>query len=201
LRTWQRDGDRWQPVGTAWTGVIGAAGAAWGRGVHGDGVPDNIAGPIKREGDRKSPAGVFELAAAYGYAAAPPRGTSLPYTAVDASWQCVDDPTSSAYARVIDRRTVTPDWRSAEDMRRDDALYTWVIDVAHNPTRAAGAGSCIFLHVWSGPDSTTVGCTAMPEPDLARVLAWLRPDAHPLFVLLPRAAYVQLAPAWGLPAL
>ena len=52
-------------------------------------------------------------------------------------------------------------------MRRDDALYTWVVEVRHNPAAIPGGGSCIFLHVWDGPADTTVGCTAMPEPTLA----------------------------------
>ena len=60
---------------------------------------------------------------------------------------------------------------SAEEMKRPDALYTWVVDVAHNPTRLPNGGSCIFLHVWSGADSTTVGCTAMAEPKLAQLIA------------------------------
>ena len=82
-------------------------------------------------------------------------------------------------------------------MRRPDDLYTWVIDIAHNPDRTPGAGSCIFLHVWSGPGSATVGCTAMAEPALATLLASL--DAHAVYVLLPSAEYNALAAAWQLP--
>ena len=91
------------------------------------------------------------------------------------------------------------DWSSAEEMRRGDDLYTWVVEVAHNPTRTGGDGSCIFLHVWSGPASSTVGCTAMAEDRLAALLSSLSPTAAPAFVLLPRAEYDALAPAWKLP--
>jgi L,D-peptidoglycan transpeptidase YkuD (ErfK/YbiS/YcfS/YnhG family) len=151
----------------------------------------------KREGDGKSPAGRFPLAIAYGYAAAPPPGTRLPYTTTDASWQCVDDADSRYYARVLDRRTVAPDWRSAEDMHRGDELYRWVIDTGYNPEHKRGRGSCIFLHVWAGPESTTVGCTAMAQPELVRLLSHLEPGAT--FVLLPRDEYRALAGAWSLP--
>jgi L,D-peptidoglycan transpeptidase YkuD (ErfK/YbiS/YcfS/YnhG family) len=200
LRLWQRDGASWKPVGDAWPAVIGAGGAAWGNGAHGDGAPAGRSGPTKREGDRKSPAGIYDLRAAYGYAATPPAGAKLPYTAVGKSWECVDDPLSKHYAQILDRSTIAKaDWMSSEMMKRDDALYTWVIDVAHNPLRVSGNGSCIFLHEWSGPDSATVGCTAMAEPQLAQLVTSLEPGAA--FVLLPRADYAALAPAWGLPPL
>lgn len=199
LRLWLRDGDRWRAAGPAWPAVIGRGGAAWGIGLHGDGAPANRTGPVKREGDGKSPAGVFALAGTYGYAARPPDGAGLPYTPVDATWKCVDDPASRHYNQIVNARTTAPDWASAEDMRRPDALYAWVVEVAHNATRAPGHGSCIFLHVWGGPDDTTSGCTAMDEPRLAALLAQLSPAASPAFVLLPRAEYDALAPAWNLP--
>lgn len=198
LRLYARDGAGWRPVGAPWPAVIGASGAAWGDGLHGDGAPAGHAGPVKREGDRKSPAGAFALRGSYGYAPAPPAGARLPYAAVDARWECVDDPASRHYATIVARDRVAVDWRSAERMRRDDALYTWVVDVAANPAHVPLHGSCIFFHVWSGPDSATVGCTAMAEPRLAALIAELDPAAA--FVLLPRADYDALAAAWGLPA-
>ena len=83
-------------------------------------------------------------------------------------------------------------------MRRDDALYTWVIDLAHNPTAAADAGSCIFFHVWSRADRPTIGCTAMAARDMAALVPALAPGA--IYVLLPRAEYAAFAAAWGLPS-
>ncbi len=199
LRRWQREqaGAPWRPAGRPWTAVIGQ-GAAWGQGLHGDGAPGRP-GPRKREGDRRSPAGLFTIGPAFGYAAAPPTGTRVAYTAVDASWQCVDDPASAHYNRVLDQRTVTPDWSSAEAMRRRDALYTWVVAIRHNQAATPGGGSCIFLHVWRDAGHPTVGCTAMAEADLVRLLAALDPAAHPVLALLPAAEYAALAPAWGLP--
>jgi L,D-peptidoglycan transpeptidase YkuD (ErfK/YbiS/YcfS/YnhG family) len=199
LRLWSRATDGWHPVGEAWPAVIGKSGAAWGIGLHGRGAPPGRDGPVKREGDGRSPAGRFALTRSFGYAAAPPAATAVPYTQTDASWFCVDDPGSRHYGEIL-RRAAGADWTSAEPMRRDDAAYTWVIEVAHNAGHEAGGGSCIFLHVWAGPDSTTVGCTAMAEPALARLLAALRPEAHPQLVLLPRAEYDALAVSWGLPA-
>lgn len=197
MQLWQRDGSGWRAVGEPWPAVIGAAGAAWGAGLHGTGAPTGLTGPVKHEGDHKAPAGAFVLRGSYGYQAAPPPGTRLAYTAVDDAWKCVDDPASPHYDQILDQRATPPDWTSAEDMRRSDELYRWVVDVGHNPARTPAAGSCIFLHLWRAPDAPTVGCTAMDEHDLTRLLAALSLSA--VYVLLPRAAYHALAARWSLP--
>jgi len=184
----------------SWRGALGKTGLAWGRGLHGDGAPPDHDGPIKREGDAKSPAGAFTLDGSYGYAAAPPAHAALPYTQVDDSWHCVDDPASRSYNTIVDADRVAPDWSSAEDMRRKDVLYTWVIEVGHNADRHPGDGSCIFLHVWRAPGSATVGCTAMAQPDLEALLSDLDPAQRPILVQLTADAYDGLAAAWQLPA-
>ncbi|HVV81833.1 MAG TPA: hypothetical protein VHE35_02095, partial [Kofleriaceae bacterium] len=173
-------------------------GLAWGRGLHGDGAPARP-GPVKAEGDGKSPAGIFDLGGAWGYAAAAPAGARLPYTAATASWQCVDDPASSHYNRLLDASAVAVDWSSHEDLRRDDDVYRWLVEVKHNAAATPGAGSCIFLHVWRGPGTSTAGCTAMDEPRLESLLVWLDPAAHPRFVLLPAADYAAVWQPWALP--
>ncbi len=193
---WQRTPTGWQRVGDDWPAVIGKTGAAWGVGLH----PPGREGPVKREGDLKSPAGVFALRSVYGYADEPPVAWRLPYEH-SADLECIDDAASEHYTKIVDRKQVPSDWQSAEQMRRDDDLYAWVLDVAHNPDGTPGSGSCIFLHVWSGPESVTAGCTAMDKARLEGLLAKLDPGSQPLFVLLPRREYSQLASAWALPAL
>lgn len=200
LSRWERADEKspWQRVEEPWLGVIGR-GAAWGSGLHGEGPPAGQDGARKREGDGRSPAGVFSLGGSFGYAKAAPAEARWPYTPVDKRWVCVDDGTSKLYGTIVDSERVSKDWTSAEQMRRRDALYTWVVEVAHNPARQAGGGSCIFLHVWRKAGESTVGCTAMPKPELERVLTWLRPESAPVFALLPEAAYRALAAEWGLP--
>ncbi len=179
--------------------MVGRTGLAWGRGVHGDGPPAGQDGPRKHEGDGKSPAGLFAIGPAFGYDRAAPRGARLPYTMATSTWRCVDDPASAHYNRLLDEATVVPDWSSREDLRRDDELYRWVVEIRHNADASPGAGSCIFLHVWSGPGSSTAGCTAMAAPRLTALLARLDPTAQPLFVLLTTEAYAALAGPWRLP--
>lgn len=201
LRRFERAGQGWRAVGDPWPAVIGRNGLAWGRGLHGDGAPGGAAGPLKREGDGRAPAGAFAITDSYGYAPGAVSGARTTYHALDAGWRCVDDPASTHYNRVFDAAGAPVDWTSAEEMRRPDALYTWVIEIAHNAHAVAGGGSCIFFHVWSGAGSSTAGCTAMAQDQIEALLAWLDPAAHPAYVLLPRAEYDARAAAWGLPPL
>ncbi|HTL32945.1 MAG TPA: L,D-transpeptidase family protein [Kofleriaceae bacterium] len=201
LRVWRRDGATWTAQGDAWPAVVGRTGVAWGIGLHGEGAPGRE-GPLKKEGDGKSPAGAFAIRQAFGVAGEPPKGTTWPYESTKGGdYQCVDDPASDHYATIVDRKQVASDWQSHEEMLRPDQLYTWVVDIAHNPDHVRGKGSCIFFHVWGGKDTTTVGCTAMEEPRLTKLITQLDPADNPIYVLLPRADYSALAPAWGLPPL
>lgn len=202
LQRFERTGtDQWQPVGESWQSVIGARGSGWGIGLHGSGAPDGQPGPNKVEGDGKSPAGVFALGSAFGYADEPPDGARIGYQRVDDNWRCIDDPDSSHYNRVIDRRGVNHDWSSAERMRRPDDLYRWVIYVDHNPDARPGAGSCIFLHVWGGKSRGSAGCTAMAEDHVRGLVTWLDPAKKPVFVLLAADPYRALTESWQLPKL
>lgn len=152
-------------------------------------VGRNGVGP-KSEGDGRSPEGVFTLGPAFGYPLQAPPGIRLSYEPMAPGAVCVDDPESVHYNRVFDPRDLpgesAPDWTSAEAMRRDlangDDLYQWGLIVGYNEPPVPGRGSCIFLHVWRGPDSPTSGCTAMDREDLLSVLRWLDPSASPVLV-------------------
>jgi D-alanyl-D-alanine dipeptidase len=200
LRRFERTDSGWKQVGDSWKAVVGVHGAAWGRGLHGNGAPAGQEGPVKREGDGRSPAGVFALGASFGYDKAPPRGARLPYTQTDDHWLCVDDARSPHYNQVLDTAGLKPDWSSFEPMRRKDELYRRVIVVDHNPKTTPGAGSCIFLHIWHGPDGGgTAGCTAMAPGPMESLLAWLDPAARPVYVLLPADQAAALRVPWALP--
>jgi L,D-peptidoglycan transpeptidase YkuD (ErfK/YbiS/YcfS/YnhG family) len=175
---------------------LGRAGLAWGRGLQ----PSQESGPAKREGDGRSPAGVFDLRGATGYAAQPLAGLRLAYREAGPTLRCVDDPASRYYNTLTDEATTPKDWNSAEDMRRNDELYRLTVWVGHNDAPALpGAGSCIFLHVRRAPEAVTAGCTAFDGPALERLLVQLDPAARPVLVQLPQAAWQRLRGAWRLP--
>jgi D-alanyl-D-alanine dipeptidase len=198
LARYERDdaSDSWRRIGEEIPVVVGRSGMGWGRGLH----PAQSGGPSKREGDGRAPAGVFRLSGTFGYAESAPG--RLPYTPLTDTVECVDDPRSKRYNVIVDTSGITnPDWSSFEKMRRDDDLYRLGVVVDHNAFPAtAGAGSCVFLHVWRGPQDGTAGCTAMDAEAMAQVAGWLDARARPVLVQLPAHEYDRLREAWRLPA-
>jgi L,D-peptidoglycan transpeptidase YkuD (ErfK/YbiS/YcfS/YnhG family) len=176
--------DQWKAVGEKIPVVVGRNGMAWGKGLHGEAIGE---GPVKREGDGRSPAGIFSLSSAFGYAPREQAGeVRLPYVQAVATLECVDDPQSAHYNRIIDRAGVkNPDWKSSERMRRDDDQYRWGVIVDHNAKGEPGCGSCVFLHIWEAPGKGTAGCTAMDPPSMEKVLRWLDAQKRPVLVQLP----------------
>jgi len=191
---YERHGPTFEKYGEPFAVVVGKSGLAWGKGLT---VVDQREGPVKREGDGKAPAGIFKLGTAFGYANS--ADTKLPYLALTSTEECVDDSQSKRYNQLVDGSTVTKDWNSSEQMRRDDDMYRNGIFIEHNTPAAAGAGSCIFFHIWRGPTSPTLGCTAMDPANIAKLFSWLDPRQEPLLVQLPESEYAQLRESWDLP--
>ena len=176
-------GAAWVPVEKAVPALLGERGLAWGLGLH---AAPRDGAPRKREGDRRSPAGVFRLTAAFG-AREKIVGLKLPAVEVGPALEAVDDPASRHYNRIVDRAAITrPDWHSSERMHAVPD-YALGLVVAHNPRRVPGAGSCIFLHLWSGKRRGTAGCTVLRERDLTALARWLDPARSPVLVQLPQA--------------
>ena len=201
LRRFERDGEGWSQVGDAVPITLGRTGSAWGIGLN-DARSD---GPVKREGDGKSPAGVFAIGPAFGYAANV--RTGLDYRAMGRNDWCIDVPESAYYNRIVDRSVVKAPGldKSSEPMRRDlhvdgDQRYREGFVIEHNANGATRqGGSCIFAHLWKAPGETTAGCTAMAPASMDALLAWLDVRRKPVFVLLPKAQYIALKQRWMLP--
>jgi L,D-peptidoglycan transpeptidase YkuD (ErfK/YbiS/YcfS/YnhG family) len=202
LRAFERTADGWHQAGVARPVMLGRNGSAWGLGLH-DARGD---GPVKHEGDGRSPAGVFNIGEAFGYAAS--ATTDLPYAPMQASSYCVDVSGSPLYNRIVDADVVGTEAvkGATEPMRRDlhadgDQRYRQGFVIEHNRQQVAMGGSCIFAHLWKSLSDPTTGCTAMDPATMQALLAWLRPDAEPVFVLLPMAEYRKLRVNWALPPL
>ena len=177
--------------------VIGRTGLAWSDAA----LASEMGQPVKREGDGRSPAGAFPLDTAFGFASqSEVPWIRLAYAPLTAGSDCVDDEQSAYYNTVVDRATTRVDWKSAEHMR-SISVYRIGVIVGYNanpPVR--GRGSCIFLHIWGGPTSTTAGCTALDATALEALVRWLDPNRRPMIVQLPRSEYARLRTTWNLPA-
>lgn len=192
------DASGWQSVGAPVRVSLGGRGLAWGRGLH----PSGQVGPLKHDGDHRSPAGVFALQTAFGAAPSLPNGAhGFPYLQATATTYCVEDVRSAHYNELIDASEVKHvGWQRWSPLRRADGLFRFGVVVRQNaPDVVAGAGSCVFLHVWRGEHQPTVGCTAMAADSIEEILRWLDPKADPVLVQLPAAAYEALRGAWSLP--
>jgi L,D-peptidoglycan transpeptidase YkuD (ErfK/YbiS/YcfS/YnhG family) len=180
--------------------VVGERGMAMGEGVAEISITD---APQKREGDLKSPAGIFLLGPAFGYAAKTETNwMHIAYVRATDTLVCIDDPRSQVYNELIKSDTINNDWNSHEDMHRKDHDYEWGLFVQHNhhPVKS-GMGSCIFLHIWDGAEKGTAGCTAMEENNILKLLHWIRADKGPTLVQLPEAVYKKIQPDFLLPDL
>jgi L,D-peptidoglycan transpeptidase YkuD (ErfK/YbiS/YcfS/YnhG family) len=199
LQRYERSsGGAWRASGPRLPVVLGRSGYAWGDGLHGSGAPVSRTGPRKREGDGRSPAGVFAIGTMHGYAATAPAGATLPYQQATAAQRCVDDPRAAEYNRIVEAGPHGESWRSAERMRRDDAVYELALDIEHNRSPViAGHGSCIFAHVWVNAQTPVAGCTGMELAELRALLVWLQPGA--LWVSLPGEEYRALRTCGDLP--
>jgi L,D-peptidoglycan transpeptidase YkuD (ErfK/YbiS/YcfS/YnhG family) len=200
LQTFVKSDGAWRLAAPGVPITIGREGSAWGVGLH-----PTHAGPAKKEGDGRSPAGVFRIGSAFGYAESV--HTALAYKAMSATDYCVDVSASPLYNRIVDTRVVGEKAveGSTEPMRRDihangDHRYKLGFVIEHNSGGGAALGSCIFAHIWKSPGEPTSGCTAMDESAMQTLLAWLQPKQNPIFVLLPQQEYARSRVEWNLPA-
>ena len=136
----------------------------------------------KKEGDGKTPAGVYKLELAFGYAEN--IETGLNYRQAGAKDLWVDDAESPDYNRWVTAPTKA---KSFEEMKRKDDLYEIGAVIEYNTSPVVpGKGSAIFFHVWGGPDSPTAGCVAIEKKKLAEILKWLDKVKRPSIVIILR---------------
>jgi L,D-peptidoglycan transpeptidase YkuD (ErfK/YbiS/YcfS/YnhG family) len=166
ISLWERKNGSWQSPFAPLDGVIGRKGFA---------PPGE-----KREGDGRTPAGIFRLGTVFGYEPSFP--TRMPYRQATGDDLWIDDVQAVDYNRWVKRGATQA--TSFERMRRDDDLYKYGIVVEYNTNPVVkGYGSAIFFHLWRGKDIPTAGCIALSAEDLIKILKWLDPAARPLVVM------------------
>ncbi|MDE2027732.1 MAG: L,D-transpeptidase family protein [Candidatus Omnitrophica bacterium] len=133
----------------------------------------------KREGDGKTPSGIYPLGPAFGYA--PAIATGLDYKEAGDLDFWVDDPHSMQYNQWV---SGIPYAKSFERLKRSDDLYQYAVVIGYNTDPIIpGAGSAIFLHVWRRYDSPTAGCVAVNQKNMRRILHWLNRRDQPVIIL------------------
>lgn len=199
LSYFEKRGGSWQQVGGEWKGRLGSKGLVWGRGLH----PNPGGATLKKEGDGRSPAGVFDLGGVWGVHKSVKKHPKTFYHQVTARDLWVEDPSSKHYNQflTLDREPRT-DWEKKAQMVQDDYPHSLKLFIGHNayPNIVSGGGSSIFFHIWRREGAAaTAGCTTMVEDKLRWLIATVDPGRRPLYVLLPRSEYEKFKPIWKLP--
>jgi L,D-peptidoglycan transpeptidase YkuD (ErfK/YbiS/YcfS/YnhG family) len=163
LTAYQREGAGWKQAFGPWTARLGTRGLA---------PPGQ-----KREGDGRTPSGVYGFDFFFGVA--PDPGVRFPYRRVTPRIVWDDDSESPLYNTWVDlnRQQAGP---SPEPLYVSPA-YDHGAVIAYNTDRTPGLGSAIFLHVSTG--GPTAGCVSLPAGQLVEVLRWLDPGQAPKIVL------------------
>ena len=157
---------------------------------------------MKKEGDRRAPAGVFTIGGAWGYDPKTKHHPNLAFTQITSRDLWVEDINSKYYNRHLrlDREPATA-WEKKQQMRQGDDAHALKLFINHNaPNVTPGAGSSIFFHIWRGGGSkATFGCTTMHESQLKTLIQWLDPKLNPVYILLPQEQYTAKRLEWKLP--
>jgi L,D-peptidoglycan transpeptidase YkuD (ErfK/YbiS/YcfS/YnhG family) len=163
LTAYQRGPSGWDVAFGPWQARVGTSGMA---------PPGE-----KREGDGRTPSGVYGFDFMFGVD--PDPGVRFPYRRVTPSIVWSDDPASPQYNLWIDRDSEDPG-REPESMYQPVAYRHGAV-IAYNTARTPGLGSAIFLHASTG--GPTAGCVSLPVDQLVQVLRWLDPAKAPRIVL------------------
>ena len=155
--------------------ILGRSGLGWDQGRE----------PLKREGDGKSPAGLFDITSTFGEE--PTSNSALPYWYADEYLICIDDTNDTRYNTMGYLNPKNPP-KSFEQMRRNDAVYRNGAVIDYNGERISGRGSCIFFHLNHPNKRPTAGCTAMDEQPLLELIHWFDPNKHPKLLQIPKSA-------------
>ncbi len=153
----------------------------------------------KREGDGRTPTGVYALQRAFGLA--PAIHTRLDYHPLQPDDVWVDDIQSPDYNHLVKRGDTSA--ASFETMFSESVAYEYGLVVEYNTHPVIkGRGSAIFVHVQKGKGMPTSGCVSVNKKAMLKILSWLDPQQKPQIVIgSPKELSLSLSDAAsGLPA-
>ena len=131
-----------------------------------------------REGDAKTPVGVFHFNRAFGIADDP--GCTIPYVKVDSSTYWSGDPREGYhYNELVNLRDLPGlDVESGDSEHIIDYVYhyQYCLNISYNEEGTPGLGSAIFLHCFGPVKPYTGGCVAIPEDHMRFVMQRIDTD-------------------------
>lgn len=130
----------------------------------------------KREGDNKSPSGLFRLGQLYGYDEAV--DTRMLYRQSTSEDKWIDDPDSPDYNKPIKGNTTAKSFENLK-ISSDEYKLCLVIEYNMHPI-VKGMGSAIFMHLSYGDSpNPSSGCVVLTPNNLSQLLKWMNPGSKP----------------------
>lgn len=120
----------------------------------------------KREGDGKTPKGIYKLGIVFGIH--DKVQTDLKYITINKNLYWIDDVKSQFYNKMVDTTKVKKDWKTAEHLIDYPIEYEYAIEIKTNEKNIPGKGSAIFLHCSN--EKATAGCIAIDKENMVKVL-------------------------------
>ncbi len=125
-----------------------------------------------KEGDAKTPTGVYRFNRAFGIADDP--GCAIPYVKVDENTYWSGDPREGFhYNELVNLKDVPElDLESGDSEHIIDYPYhyQYCLNISYNEEGTPGLGSAIFLHCLGPAKPFTGGCVAIPEDHMKYVM-------------------------------
>jgi len=130
----------------------------------------------KKEGDGKTPVGIFPLRQLlYRADRVMPPVTGLPVEILTPETGWCEDPTHPDYNKKI----TLPHPAMHDYMTRKDRLYDYVVVIGYNDAPVVrGKGSAIFLHLAQPDFKPTAGCVGLRAEDMLEVLKGCDKDSQ-----------------------
>ena len=129
-----------------------------------------------REGDWKTPSGVFHFNRAFGIARNP--GCNIPYTRIDSSmYWSGDTRAGKKYNQLVSIDEIPDlDTERSEHLIEYKTHYQYCLNVSYNEAGIPGLGSAIFLHCFGRRFNYTGGCIAIAEDKMIKVLKRIKKE-------------------------
>ena len=131
-----------------------------------------------KEGDAKTPTGVFHFNRAFGIADDP--GCAIPYVKVDDDTYWSGDPREGFHYNELVNINDLPELDIAsgdsEHIIDYPYHYQYCLNISYNEEGTPGLGSAIFLHCFRPAKPFTGGCVAIPEEHMKYVMQHVDED-------------------------
>ena len=136
-------------------------------------IGKNGLGKVK-EGDNKTPVGVFHFNKAFGIA--PDPGCAIPYIQVDENYYWSGN-WNLNYNQLVDvRQFPNLNKENSEHLVDYNPHYIYCLNMGYNEECTPGRGSALFVHCFGPIKPWTGGCVALPEAKMLFVMQHVKPD-------------------------